>query len=264
MAVLVLICILISTLRQSGAAGYRVIARESAEVGGILFRAGPCEGNRFHRSLKTGTPRMSEAPATNLSSRTRLRQHPERAAPEETDRILAAGTVAHVAWQVDGQPYAIPFGYHFDPAAPGLLYIHGGRLGATLNHLASGQPVCVTVTLVDGLVFSRTALYHSMNYRSVVCFGRGRAVEDVATKATVFEAMTRRYYPGREPGRDYQAPTAAHLEATQLIEIAIEEKSAKQRLGGPAGPTDQLTGAPETCGVVWFRESRETEFWPKG
>jgi len=179
-----------------------------------------------------------------------IQRHPDRSVPEEAARILAQGRVAHVGFVEEGRPYVIPFGYHFDPEAPACLYLHGHPASRALGHLASGAPVCVTVTLLDGLVYSRTALYHSMNYRSVVCFGRGRAVTDPAVQRLVYERMVGRYFPGRTAGRDYSPPTAAHLEATALIEIHIEEWSAKAREGGPMGPLDGEPLAPGTCGVV--------------
>ncbi len=124
------------------------------------------------------------------------------------------------------------------------------RISRVLEHMASGAPVCITVTLLDGLVYSRTALYHSMNYRSVVCFGRGRLVTNPEVQQRVYRGMVSRYFPGRMAGRDYSEPTAAHLEATSLIEVQIEEWSAKAREGGPLGPLDAETDAPGTCGVV--------------
>jgi nitroimidazol reductase NimA-like FMN-containing flavoprotein (pyridoxamine 5'-phosphate oxidase superfamily) len=89
-----------------------------------------------------------------------------------------------------------------------------------------------------------------MNYRSVVCFGRGRRVTDSAVQRSVYEAMIGRYFPQRTAGRDYAEPTAEHLEATALIEVAIEEWSAKARAGGPLGPGDSDADAPGTSGVV--------------
>jgi len=83
-----------------------------------------------------------------------------------------------------------------------------------------------------------------------VCFGRGRQVLDSALQRTVYEAMVGRYFPGRTQGRDYAAPTEAHLEKTTLIEVEIEESSAKMRTGGPLGPLDAEEGAPGTCGVL--------------
>jgi nitroimidazol reductase NimA-like FMN-containing flavoprotein (pyridoxamine 5'-phosphate oxidase superfamily) len=89
-----------------------------------------------------------------------------------------------------------------------------------------------------------------MNYRSVVGFGRGRAVTDPQAQRRVFEAMVRRYFVGRTEGVDYSAPAAEHLEGTTLVELVMEEWSAKAREGGPMGPLDALEGAPGTCGVV--------------
>ena len=119
-----------------------------------------------------------------------------------------------------------------------------------MRHLATGAPVCITVTLLDGLVYSRTALNHSMNYRSAVCFGRGRRVMDPAVQRAVYEAMVSRYFPGRIAGRDYAEPTPEHLDATALIEVEIEEWSAKMRTGGPLGRLDAAEDAPGTRGVV--------------
>ena len=103
-----------------------------------------------------------------------------------------------------GEPFVIPMGYQFNPAEPDRLYLHGAPASRALRRLASGVPVCVTVTLVDGLVYSRTALNHSMNYRSVVCFGRGRLVTDPEVQSRVFRGMVSRYFPGRTAGQDYR------------------------------------------------------------
>jgi nitroimidazol reductase NimA-like FMN-containing flavoprotein (pyridoxamine 5'-phosphate oxidase superfamily) len=185
-----------------------------------------------------------------MSTRTTIRNHAERSVPDEAARILAEGHVAHVGFVQDGQPFVIPLGYQFSAETPDRIYFHGSMGSRAMRHMASGEPVCVTVTLLQGLVYSRTALYHSMNYRSAVCFGRGRQVMDAAVQRTVYEAMVRRYFPDRTEGRDYAAPTEAHLESTALIEVAIEESSAKMRTGGPLGPLDAIEGAPGTCGVV--------------
>jgi nitroimidazol reductase NimA-like FMN-containing flavoprotein (pyridoxamine 5'-phosphate oxidase superfamily) len=185
-----------------------------------------------------------------MSPRSTIRTHADRSVPEEAAKILAEGYVAHVGFVEEGQPYVIPVGYQFSPATPRSLYFHGSLASRLMRHLASGAPVCVSVTLLDGLVYSRTALNHSMNYRSAVCFGRGRRVMDSAVQRTVYEAMVSRYFPGRTEGRDYAAPTAAHLESTALIEVEIEQWSAKMRTGGPLGPLDAKEGAPGTRGVV--------------
>ena len=155
---------------------------------------------------------------------------------------------------MDGKPYVIPTLYHYEIARPDRLYIHGGLSSRMMQRLADGVPVCVTVTQLDGLVYSRDAKYHSANYRCVMCFGWGRVLEDTEEKRALFEAMTQRYFPGRTAGRDYTAAPPSHLVGTAVVEIVIEEISAKMREGGPKGPQDASEDAPGTCGVVELRE----------
>src|SRR5438105_6125193 len=209
------------------------------------------------------SPRKGNGMATNkvkvsTTERTRIRQHAERSVPAEAEKFLIQGTVAHVGFVQDGQPFVIPFTYQYDPATPGRLFLHGSPSSRTLAELSTGQPVCVTITLLDGLVYSRTALYHSMNYRSVVCFGRARTLESREEKKAVFDAMTRRYFPGRTAGRDYQAPTPEHLDGTVMVEVLIDEMSAKTRTGPPKGPQDADPDAPGNCGVVLLESGART------
>jgi nitroimidazol reductase NimA-like FMN-containing flavoprotein (pyridoxamine 5'-phosphate oxidase superfamily) len=182
--------------------------------------------------------------------RAEIQRHPERSAPDRAAEFLAAGRIAHLALVEGGQPMAIPFGYHFDASRPGRLYLHGSPASRALRVAASGVPVSVTVTILDGLVYSKTALNHSINYRSVVSFGRGRQVTDHQTQQEIYAGMVARYFPERTVGRDYAAATTAQLNSTLLVEIQIEESSAKTRTGGPTGPLDQDAQAPGTCGVV--------------
>ena len=179
-----------------------------------------------------------------------VRQHPERAVPQRAQEFLAQGHVAHVGFEHDGRPYVIPMLYHYSPDRPDRLYLHSGLASRTLQQLASGIPVCVTVTQLDGLVYSRDAKYHSANYRSVMCFGHGRVFEDDQKKRAMFEAMTSRYFPGRTAGRDYASAPSSHLTTTAVVEVVIEEISAKMREGGPKGPQDAQDDAPGTCGIV--------------
>jgi len=179
-----------------------------------------------------------------------VRRNPGRSVPDEVPAILGAGLVAHVAFVDAGRPVVIPMSYHFDPLIPDRLWIHGAPGSRLLACVGSGQPVSIAVTIVDGLVHSRSAKNHSMNYRSVVVFGSGRVVEDEATKHAVFLAMIGRYFAGRTEGEDYEAPRPEHLGATLMIEITIEAVSAKARRGGPSGPRDADPSAPGTAGVV--------------
>jgi len=186
-------------------------------------------------------------------SRSTVRTHPERSVPEEAPAILAEGVVAHVGFVTDRQPFVIPMAYHYDPAEPHRLYLHGGHASRLLGHLTTGAPVCVTVTLTDGLVYSRTALYHSVNYRSVVCFARAAVPPDREMQGVLLERMIGRYFPGRTAGRDYEPSRPAHLDATAMVPLEIEEWSAKARRGGPKGPRDNDPAAPGTAGVVPLR-----------
>ena len=193
-------------------------------------------------------------PDMNLTERTRILSHPERAVPEETSDILAQGMVAHVGFIQDEQPFVIPMSYYYDPQQPEFLYLHGSVRSRTLKHLAGGAPVCVTVTLTDGLVYSRKAMNHSMNYRSVVLFGKAREITQESQKAALFDQMVRRYFPGRTLDQDYHAPPSQDLGATALVEVTLEEVNAKARLGNPTGPEDDDPKAMGSAGIIDLRE----------
>ena len=120
---------------------------------------------------------------------------------------------------------------------------------------ATGVSVCVTVTLLDGLVYSRKAMNHSMNCRSAVVFGTAREVADESMKARIFSAMVQSYFPGRTSGHDYYPPSSADLAATTVIEVQIGEWSGKARHGGPSGPDDNSIDAPGSAGVIELREA---------
>src|SRR5271157_813416 len=171
---------------------------------------------------------MSDTVADNTWTTT-IGQHPERAVPDRAREFLAQGYVAHVGFEQDGKPYVIPMLYQYSAERPDRLYLHGGLSSRAMKHLASGVPLCAAVTQLDGLVYSRDAKYHSANYRCVMCFGRGRLMEDEHLKRTMFEEMTLRYFPGRTAGPDYVPATVIDLKTTSVIELLIEEVSAKMR-----------------------------------
>jgi nitroimidazol reductase NimA-like FMN-containing flavoprotein (pyridoxamine 5'-phosphate oxidase superfamily) len=189
----------------------------------------------------------------NDGPRTRIRRHPERAVPERADEFLRAGRIAHVAYTVDGQPRLLPFLYFYED---GALYLHGVPAGATIKALRAGAPVCVSVTILDGLVASRDAKSHSVNYRSVVVYGRSEVVTDLDEKRRVFERMTERFFPGRAAGRDYAHAAIKDLRGVELVAVRIEEMSAKARTGAALGVHDVeeeyggystfVLGTPET------------------
>jgi nitroimidazol reductase NimA-like FMN-containing flavoprotein (pyridoxamine 5'-phosphate oxidase superfamily) len=196
-------------------------------------------------------PPATDPPATD--PRATIRVHRDRDAGEEAASFLADGLVAHVAFVDDGQPVVIPMTYHARASEPHRLYLHGGHHSRLLRHLASGAPVCVAVTLVDGVVYSRTAMNHSVNYRSVVCFGRAAAVQPgLEEQRAVMHEMIGRYTPGRVPGIDFEPIPDVHVRATAFVALEVEARSAKARRGGPKGPHDQDATAPGTAGVVTF------------
>ncbi len=190
-------------------------------------------------------------PDASLPDHATIRAHPERDHTGDAPQILANGIVAHVGFVDGGRPVVIPMTYHYSPAEPRRLYLHGGRTGRLMTHLATGAPVSVAVTIADGLVYSKTALDHSVNYRSVVMFARAAAEQpDIAARRRILEAMIARYFPGRTAGVDYETASDAHLEATAMVALEIKEWSAKVREGGPNGPSDGDSRHPGAAGVV--------------
>ncbi len=180
--------------------------------------------------------------------RTQIRRHPERALalPQDAEAILAEALVAHVGIVQDGQPYVLPMTFLY---RDGSVYIHGAPGSRTIKTLASGAPACVEVTLVDGLIASKSAETHSVNYRSVILFCRGALVRDKERRRELLETMIARYFPGRAAGADYAPITEQEDKATRLVEITIEAMSAKGRSGGPRGPFDDDPAVPGNAGV---------------
>jgi nitroimidazol reductase NimA-like FMN-containing flavoprotein (pyridoxamine 5'-phosphate oxidase superfamily) len=193
---------------------------------------------------------LTDSLRRNLMQIIPIRRHADRAVPEEASEILRTGHVAHVGYLHGGQPTVIPLTYQYDDTAPEHMYLHGAVANATLRELATGVPVCVTVTLLDGLIYSRTATNHSVNYRSVVCYGHAHAVTDEAEKEAILARMISRYFPGRMVGEHYAAPELGHLRATGFVAVHIDAWNAKARRGGPMGPADDDADAPGTAGVV--------------
>lgn len=205
----------------------------------------------MHPSAHSATDR----PASG-TERTRLRVHPERSVPDEVPNILRDGLIAHVGIADEGGPVVIPMTYYVTPERPYTVYIHGAHHSRLMAYIASGKPVCITVTMVDGLVYSRTALYHSMNYRSAVCFGTARIVDDPAEQMQVSEGLVTRYFPGRAVGVDCDAVPAEHVRATAFVALEITDASAKIRRGPPKGPRDNDPTAPGSAGVIEFNPPR--------
>jgi nitroimidazol reductase NimA-like FMN-containing flavoprotein (pyridoxamine 5'-phosphate oxidase superfamily) len=190
---------------------------------------------------------MPEVPE-GTSSRSTIKRQPDRARYDAATvhAILDNGLVAHVGFVIDGAPFVIPMVY---ARLGDTIFVHGARASRLQKQLADGVPVCVTVTLVDGLVLARSAYHHSMNYRSVVVFGIAREVTVEADKRVAFERLIDHIVPGRN--ERIRAADAAELRGTSVLAISIDEASAKTRTGPPIEEERDLP-YPAWAGVVPF------------
>jgi nitroimidazol reductase NimA-like FMN-containing flavoprotein (pyridoxamine 5'-phosphate oxidase superfamily) len=182
----------------------------------------------------------------NLTERTKLRRIPNRGSydKETVNGILDAGFLAHVGFNLEGQPFVIPtlYGREGD-----TLYLHGSAASRMLRKLETGVPACVTVTLVDGLVLARSAFHHSMNYRSVVVFGTARKVEDHVQKTDALRIISEHLIAGR--WEDVRGPNEKELKATAVLEFLIQEASAKIRTGPPVDDEEDYS-LPHWAGIL--------------
>jgi uncharacterized protein len=180
------------------------------------------------------------------TERTKLKRLPKRGHfdRETVYAILDEGFICHVGFAVDDQPFVIPTGYARDGDK---LYIHGSQASRMLRNLANGIDACVTVTIVDGLVLARSAFHHSMNYRSVLVFGRATLVEDREEKLTALLALSEHFVRGR--WNDVREPTEEELIQTTVLCLPLEEASAKIRTGPPLDDEDDYA-LPIWAGIV--------------
>src|SRR5713226_7950103 len=181
-----------------------------------------------------------------LSKRTELRRIPDRGSHdwETINEILDADFLACVGFCVDGQPFVIPTLYGRDGEK---LYLHGSAASRMLRELEIGIPTCVTVTLVDGLVLSRSAFDHSMNYRSVVAFGTARKIVDPEQKIESLRVISEHLIAGR--WAEVRGPSDKELKVTTVLEFSIEEASSKVRSGPPLDDENDY-GLPVWAGVL--------------
>ncbi|MBK8909407.1 MAG: pyridoxamine 5'-phosphate oxidase family protein [Rhodospirillales bacterium] len=170
--------------------------------------------------------------------------------------ILDDGMLCHIGYAIDGQPYVTPTLYWREGDR---VYWHGSAASRMLRHLATGAPLCLTVSHMDALILARSAFHHSANYRSVMIFGSATRVEDAADKTARLETFVNGLYPGR--WNELRPMTDQELKATTVLALDLDEVSAKVRTGGPvddeedyawptwAGtvPLETRRGAPEPC-----------------
>jgi uncharacterized protein len=176
----------------------------------------------------------------------RVKREPQRGVydRETIDAILDEALVCHLGFAVDGQPYVIPT---LHARIGDLLYVHGSAASRMLRHAASDARICVTVTLLDGLVLARSVFNHSIDYRSVVVLGTPTLVEDVGEKREALHAFTDHIAPGR--WEEARQPTDQELKATWILSVPLDEASAKIRTGPPEDEPEDLD-LPVWAGVV--------------
>ncbi len=189
--------------------------------------------------------------STATSVRSTVKRQPDRARydAEAVHAVLDAAPMGHLGFVVDGQPFVIPMLYgRVDDA----VFLHGSVASRLVRTTAGGVPVCLTVTLVDGLVLARSAFHHSMNYRSAVVFGTAVTVEG-DEKLVGLRAISDHLRPGR--WQEVREPNDVELRQTSVLRLDVEEASAKARRGGPIDEPEDLAlpvwAGVLPCEMVW-------------
>ncbi len=173
---------------------------------------------------------MSSEKAGPASERTTVRRRAQRGVYDRDtiNAILDEALICHVGFVLDSQPYVIPT---IHARVGDRLFLHGAATNRMLTAARGGIPLCVTVTLLDGLVLARSAFHHSMNYRSAVVLGTATEIVEHDAKREAMRAFVEHVVPGR--WNDTRLPSDAELQATQILMLPIAEASAKVRVGPP-------------------------------
>ncbi len=184
-----------------------------------------------------------------VTERTRVLREANRAVydREAIYKILDEGFVCHVGFAVDGQPFVIPTMF---ARVGDHVYFHGSAASRMLRGLIGGLPVCITVTLTDGLVLARSVFNHSMNYRSVVALGHATLIDEPAEKLRALQAFTEKLIPGR--WNDARQPNEKELKATSILKLPLTEVSAKIRTGGVEDDAEDYA-FPVWAGIIPLR-----------
>ncbi|HQU85201.1 MAG TPA: pyridoxamine 5'-phosphate oxidase family protein [Pyrinomonadaceae bacterium] len=171
------------------------------------------------------------------TQRTKLKRLPKRGSfdREIVYKILDEAFICHIGFSVDGQTFVIPTAYG---RKGDTLYVHGSAASRMMREMSKGIDVCVTVTLVDGLVLARSAFHHSINYRSVVIFGKAEIVESEAEKNDALFAFTEHLIPNR--WAEIREPNSKELKGTTVLKLEITEASAKMRTGNPIDDAEDM------------------------
>ncbi|KAB2923727.1 MAG: pyridoxamine 5'-phosphate oxidase family protein [Bacteroidetes bacterium] len=186
---------------------------------------------------------MPDYPKTDLNT---VRRLAKRGVYDEATvhAIVDEALICHAGFVHDGRPFVMPT-IHVRTGR--TVYLHGAPANRMLSVIASGVPVCLTMTLIDGIVFARSVFHHSMNYRSAMLFGTGRAVTDPEEKWKAFEALTEHIAKGR--WNDARVPNEVETKTTAVVAVEIESASAKVRTGG-ANDEEEDYALPVWAGVL--------------
>jgi uncharacterized protein len=184
------------------------------------------------------------------TGRNRVKRIPDRGHydRETIYHILDEALICHVGFAEKGQPFVIPINF---ARMDDTIVLHGAKASRLLKHVAAGYPVCVEATIVDGLVLARSVFHHSINYRSVVVFGKGCLIEEEQEKLTALKAVTEHLIPGR--WHEARLPNRKELNATSVVSIEINEASAKVRVGPPVDEEEDYA-LPVWAGILPLRE----------
>lgn len=189
-----------------------------------------------------------------VTERTRIIREANRAVynREAIYKILDEAFVCHMGFEVDGQPYVIPTMF---ARVEDYLYFHGSAASRMLRGLSKGLSVCITVTLIDGLVLARSVFNHSMNYRSVVALGRAILIDEPREKLNALRMFTEKLLPGR--WHDARQPSEKELKATSILKLQLTEVSAKVRTGDVEDDADDYA-LPVWAGIIPLRLAADT------
>jgi uncharacterized protein len=184
------------------------------------------------------------------TDRNRIKRLPKRGHydRETIHRILDEALICHVAFVEKRQPYIIPINF---ARVEDRIVLHGAKASRLLKHIEAGHPICVEVTIVDGLVLARSVFNHSVNYRSVVVFGKGCLIDDQQEKLAALQAVTEHLIPGR--WQEARLPNRKELNATSVVSINIDEASAKVRVGPPIDDEEDYS-LPVWAGILPLQE----------
>jgi nitroimidazol reductase NimA-like FMN-containing flavoprotein (pyridoxamine 5'-phosphate oxidase superfamily) len=188
------------------------------------------------------------------TSRNKVKRHPERGHydPETIYPIVDEALICHVGFIQDNQPYVIPT---LHARQDDTILLHGAKGSRLLRHLESGGEVCISITLLDGIVLARSVFSHSINYRSAVIFGKGARITSDAARLQALELFTERLIPGR--WHDARLPNEVELKQTAIVAVAIESASAKVRTGPPRDSEEDLD-LPVWAGILPVRQQTGT------